>query len=733
MNKKKLSVVMAGAMLASSVAPVLAADSTTVTEYAKSNTALLANEVKTLMESEMISTNGALKDTRFTNSGVSDLMVANASAYGVVTYNADGSEKNALTYNVTTAVTNIKGLEVGQSVKVYRRATTEFKGELIPGSTINVLDSTVETYKASELITTGSVNSTLNAATTINGSSKIVAGVAVNTATTDDENDIKITLNALDSNGQAKTIVLTSGDKKLDFNLAYDKDGNLLDATSASDVQKFDHFGELVKTYQPSVVMNKKELKNTYKIVKDSNSDETLSVSDLYDGFALTSKGTEILSDLVNAAENAEEKIGTTSGKALVLLSDKVDNSKKEQGIYSFTVTYKKKTGPSTTENVKTITVTSNKEKDITSLYNLLKSGEFNVGIVAGANRYETAVNVAKANKSELKIDNADGDTSALGANDIYNNNIVIVNGESLVDGLSAAPLAASLNKVGTTAAQTATNVKQAPVLLSKADSLPTATKEYIEELANDISTKARKNYVITLVGGESVLSENLVNEIEGMGFTVKRLGGDNREETSIEVAEKLSTTNGVFVVGGEGEADAMSIAAVAANKKAPIIVSKKGGISKDALNYLEDNANDQVVRIIGGETVLTKADEEKINAKLDKNNAAYRIAGSNRQATNAAVIKEYYNANAIKTSTGVVLVKDGQSNKSELIDALSAANYASSMNAPIVLGTSKVTDAQKNALLNIDGTVNKVAQVGEGANRTLLESIAEASAVTLK
>ena len=152
-----------------------------------------------------------------------------------------------------------------------------------------------------------------------------------------------------------------------------------------------------------------------------------------------------------------------------------------------------------------------------------------------------------------------------------------------------------------------------------------------------------------------------------------------------------------------------MSIAAVAANKKAPIVVAKTNGISRDALNYIEDNAHNQAVRIIGGESVLTKADEEKINAKLDKNNAAYRIAGSNRKATNAAVIKEYYNANAIKTSTGVVLVKDGQSNKSELIDALSAANYASSMNAPIVLGTENITDAQKNSLLNINGTVNKV------------------------
>ena len=102
-------------------------------------------------------------------------------------------------------------------------------------------------------------------------------------------------------------------------------------------------FGELVKTYQPSVVMNTKELKNTYKIVKDSNSDETLAVSDLYDGFALTSRGTEILSDLSNAAENAEEKIGVQNGNALVLLSHEVNKTEASKGIYKFTVTYKRK------------------------------------------------------------------------------------------------------------------------------------------------------------------------------------------------------------------------------------------------------------------------------------------------------------------------------------------------------------------------------------------------------
>ena len=75
------------------------------------------------------------------------------------------------------------------------------------------------------------------------------------------------------------------------------------------------------------------------------------------------------------------------------------------------------------------------------------------------------------------------------------------------------------------------------------------------------------------------------------MGFKVERLGGDNREETSLEVADVLvngGTNNKAFVVGANGEADAMSIAAVAAKEGAPIIVSKNGGLSEDAVKFIK-------------------------------------------------------------------------------------------------------------------------------------------------
>ena len=79
-----------------------------------------------------------------------------------------------------------------------------------------------------------------------------------------------------------------------------------------------------------------------------------------------------------------------------------------------------------------------------------------------------------------------------------------------------------------------------------------------------------------------------------------------------------------------------MSIAAKASELERPIIVAKKGGITEDAVDTLKD-VN---VTVIGGENAISKAD---FNAIKDEANTVSRIAGSNRQATNALVIEKYY------------------------------------------------------------------------------------------
>ena len=733
MNKKKLSVVMAGAMLASSVAPVLAADTITATEFGISQKKLVAKEINDLVESGKISADSTLKTTDFVSTDVANLMKNTESIYGIKVLDKDSNVvdlntkfgisnvfngDNTLTYNIADIKTVLEhtDLTTDMTVQVVKRGSTTFLGQIIPGTEIKgtgVADTNkfkvtdFASLTALQTATGLTFASTSGTSTTVSGNDyiKSVKLKSDNTGAT-------ITLNALKNVANEKegnvTIDLTTGSSKLYFALPLDKSKNLI--TDSDKVQDCVEFLEK-QTYQTSsVIAGNPTVEKAYKFVDDSVSAEkvTYLASDLYDGLALTAKGTEIQSDINNAKKVAEE-----TGKAATVVLDSTRPSALTSGVASFTVTYYdsyKDVATGATAAKKVVTIKSTNLKEIQSLYDMIDKGTYTVGIVAGDNRYETAVNVAKAQKLP-KVTSANAD-------DATKNNIVLVNGNSLVDGLAAAPLAANLKM---------NNSQGTAVLLSQTDKLPTATKEYLEELTSEIPTAKRKFVTINLVGGTSVLSNNLVDELEGMGFKVERLGGDNREETSLEVADVLvngGTNNKAFVVGANGEADAMSIAAVAAKEGAPIIVSKNGGLSDDAVKFIKKNsstatAND--VAVIGGENVVSAKDYAKIDAVTT--NKVARVAGATRFETNAKIIKEY-----AKSFTQVVLVKDGQSNKTELVDALSAASYAAkdSNAAPIVLAKDKITDAQKVAILDTKGTVSKLTQVGQGVARTTLESVAE-------
>ena len=712
MNKKRLSVVMAGAMLATSVAPVLAAE----TEVAFNNKATLRADILAKMATKKISNYAifALTSNDFVGEKIQKEIQANidgdtfSSAYGFKVTGKDGKVKVPTTYVASDVETKLAdaNLDAGDKVEVFERNTVSFKGQLLPGDEALEASSFSTEYVANDLKSADfDTSKTLKEISATDGfynggSRKNEFLIELNPVTTD--GSVVTVKTTKDENVEAGTkyeFTLKEGSTKIDGRLPLDEKGNLLDVTNIKDVQNFKEFAPLTGWDKVDENVDKRveKLVDTYTIGEEAADDtkETLKVSDLYDGVALTAKGTEILADYNNAkkaALDAGVAEGDLASKAAVRITK--DDSAADSGIYRLKVTYYRNANTNTGEE-KVITVVSNSESERDALFNLLTADSFKVGIVAGQNRYETAVNVAK--QQSLAV--------------AKNGSIVLVNGESLVDGLSAAPLAAE---------------KNAPLLLAGTDKLPTATKEYIESKVYELSASDKKTVTVYLVGGKSVLSNSLVNEIEDMGLKVERVGGANREATSVAVANKLTTKTEAFVVGGNGEADAMSISSVAAKKKAPIIVSKVGGLSTDAVEFLRKESNN--ITIIGGESVVSKEEEDKINENIPGVKAT-RIAGKNRIETNNAIIKNYYKAGALEKAQGVVVVKDGIARDKDLVDALSAANYAAANDAAIVLATSKITDSQKSALLEVKNTAGNfdlLAQVGMGAERTVLDSLAK-------
>ena len=150
---------------------------------------------------------------------------------------------------------------------------------------------------------------------------------------------------------------------------------------------------------------------------------------------------------------------------------------------------------------------------------------------IVGSNRYETAAKVA---------DRMGNYSTA-----------VLVNGNSIADGLSASGLAGKEN---------------APILLVKKDSIP---KETLQRLY-----KVKKVYII---GKENAVSGKVETSLKKSGITVKRIGGSNRIDTSIAVSKEIGSYSKAFLVNGfKGEADAMSVSSVAARDKAPIILTNR-------------------------------------------------------------------------------------------------------------------------------------------------------------
>lgn len=400
-----------------------------------------------------------------------------------------------------------------------------------------------------------------------------------------------------------------------------------------------------------------------YKII--ITKEESIDSTELFDGVRLTEKGAELLAAI------------TTTGSTIKVQDDVVDDV--DPG-FTLETSFNILNGTDVVVNI-----VNEDPQVIKELKAILRGEQANVNLVAGEDRFTTAVEVSNQLVGENKTANA----------------VVLVGEDAIVDGLAAAPLA---KKVG------------APILLTKANQLPEATeKEMLRVLGKDLSNKT-----VYLVGGEARISKELEAKISKLGVKVERLAGETRFETSLKIAEKVtseSTVNNAFVVGGDGEADAMSISAYAAEQEAPIVVVDKNAVSEEAMELLKGKN----IEIIGGTGVVSDAVEAELK-EIGADKKVVRLAGETRQETNSKVINAHYN-----NPTTAFVAKDGYvGGNGKLIDALTAAPLAAKMNAPIILTTNELTKEQADVVEVKLSTVEKLVQVGKGIADAAIKAIVE-------
>lgn len=228
----------------------------------------------------------------------------------------------------------------------------------------------------------------------------------------------------------------------------------------------------------------------------------------------------------------------------------------------------------------------------------------------------------------------------------------VIAQGYGYADALCAGPLAKKYN---------------APILLSAKSGL---NNEAINELKR---LKVKKVFII---GESGVLSQNVESQLSSAGIkNIDRLGGKDRYETSLKVAETLGTVDSVVIASGNGYADSLSISSIAAQKGMPILLSEKDKLTDNIQFYIK-KINAKKCYIIGGTGVISD------NVKNLIPNSE-RLGGKDRFETNLSVIKNFQDE--LNFENIFIAEGDGPTG-TEFADALSGSALAAQKSSPIIL-----------------------------------------------
>lgn len=294
---------------------------------------------------------------------------------------------------------------------------------------------------------------------------------------------------------------------------------------------------------------------------------------------------------------------------------------------------------------------------------------------IAGDDRYKTAVEISKNYSSTSK-------------------HAVIVNGQKgIVDALTATPYA---------------SLKKAPILMTQSTKLNADTKK-------ELTRRGVKT--VDIVGGVNSVSDAVKAEIEAMGIKVNRIAGDSKYDTALEVAKKIdgiSNISKIAVANGEVLADAVSVAAPAAQNKMPIILAHPTkGLDAEVKKYI-DGEDISTSYVIGGTSSVSTTTQNSLPGTKK------RLEGTDRQGTNASVIKEFYTSSSYDN---MYVAKSGQVNKAdEIADALAVGVLAASNQDPVMLVGKNLGSTQKTLLESKD--LEKITKVGGNIPTASIDAI---------
>lgn len=201
---------------------------------------------------------------------------------------------------------------------------------------------------------------------------------------------------------------------------------------------------------------------------------------------------------------------------------------------------------------------------------------DFEVVRLAGGDRFATASEVARHGTAG-DVGQIDGEATA-----------IVATGRAGADALAASPLAAGGGF---------------PLLLSEPDTLPHDTADALADL--DIEH-------VIVVGGEAAISPEVQAEIEGLGTSVRRLAGDDRDMTALAIAELTrdelgweSPEMGVAARDERGIVDALALGPRLALTDSPMVLAGATGPAPAVRSALDGFESVGTVVAAGGQVAV--------------------------------------------------------------------------------------------------------------------------------
>lgn len=256
---------------------------------------------------------------------------------------------------------------------------------------------------------------------------------------------------------------------------------------------------------------------------------------------------------------------------------------------------------------------------------------------LAGSTRYETGYKVADVLKEILGVEQFDS--------------VIVATGKNFADALAGRYLAVQ---------------KNAPIILTN------GKDDNVAQLHEYIKANVSANGTVYILGGEAVVPKS----VEAItGYNVKRLAGNSRYDTNLEILIEAGITGDEIIVAtGKFFADSLSASAA----KLPILLVKPNGTLNVAQKAILRNMNKTY--IVGGEGVVSKGYETELMAY----GTVERVFGATRYDTSVEIAREF------SSNVDSMVVASGKN----FPDGLCGGPLAAALNVPLILTKDNGVDA---------------------------------------